>query len=406
MGFFALGVTYLQLPHFELDTVEALESSRILSLNSGPGLEFTPTLARNAARDSMSSSPGSLPMRTSLPRSPPSSVPNAGIVGPATAGVAGLGLGQPTNSVADRYVLPANNASRTSFPSTSPRSRNIALPSAVQRSTSAAYSGSPGGSVGSSSRLSREEPVSSIASRTRKESTGMRVSVCANNVLEALYYFAKKLHYKELPPGGVPIRRPSLVQPFKSSALSSGSPSLYGNSPSLKGSPLMAGPSLPSRPQAPPSPTTGRALGAFRSDPPVTSSPISAGVGIAAFRAGSSPVLPLRPSPPGGIGPSSLSERRFPAIASSVETGGSGSSTEKMASGAPSTSGGVGPVPVQRRKRYSSSFGYRYGASGGANSDVSAGSAEKGKEKEGDRVGVSTHSSCLLLRLFPYLKDA
>lgn len=77
-----------------------------------------------------------------------------------------------------------------------------------------------------------------------------------------------------------------------------------------------------------------------------------------------------------------------------------------MASGAPSTSGGVGPVPVQRRKRYSSSFGYRYGASGGANSDVSAGSAEKGKEKEGDRVGVSTHSSCLLLRLFPYLKDA
>ena len=174
MGYFKLGVTYLKLPHFELDTVEALESSRILSLNSGP--DFTPTLARNAARDSLSASPGSLPMRTSLPRSPPTSVPSAGIVGPATAGVAGLGLGQPTNSVADRFVLPANNASRTSFPSTSPRSRNIALPATVQRSTSAAQSGSPAGSIGSSSRLSREE-TASIASRTRRESMGMRVSV-------------------------------------------------------------------------------------------------------------------------------------------------------------------------------------------------------------------------------------
>ncbi|KAH8110911.1 autophagy-related protein 13-domain-containing protein [Phellopilus nigrolimitatus] len=193
MGVFALAVTYLAAPHFELDTVEALLSSRFLSLDAGP--DFTPTLARNAQRESVSGSPGSLPVRTSLPRSPPQSVPGNRGHGHGATGLdpgAGLGLnlgaGTPAvTSVADRFILPVggshtSSGSRASLPSTSPRARTTALPGPmqVQRSTSAqqppaAGSGSAG-SIGSSSRLSREEGregVSSIASRVRRESLGM-----------------------------------------------------------------------------------------------------------------------------------------------------------------------------------------------------------------------------------------
>ena len=220
---------------------------------------------------------------------------------------------------------------------------------------------------------------------------------------------ADNLHVQDMPSDGVPFRRPSVVQPFKSGALTSGSPSLYNASPSARtGSPLMISPSLPSRPPALPSPTRSRALNVFKSDPPVSSAPLSAGARLPTSRHGSSPVLPLRPSPPGGAGPSSLGDRRhFPAIASSVETGGSASSTERIAGSATGAGSGVDPVPVQRRKRYSSSFGHRYANSGGANSDVSAGSADKGKGKEGDPVSVSVYSSSKELRasLFMAMPD-
>ncbi|KAH8110916.1 autophagy-related protein 13-domain-containing protein [Phellopilus nigrolimitatus] len=374
MGVFALAVTYLAAPHFELDTVEALLSSRFLSLDAGP--DFTPTLARNAQRESVSGSPGSLPVRTSLPRSPPQSVPGNRGHGHGATGLdpgAGLGLnlgaGTPAvTSVADRFVLPVggshtSSGSRASLPSTSPRARTTALPGPmqVQRSTSAqqppaAGSGSAG-SIGSSSRLSREEGregVSSIASRVRRESLGMGRG-------------------SDLPsaPGPLLIRRQSAtVQPFKSSTLSSGSPSLYSNSPSLRHASPLAGatlPSIPGRPGGgPPSPTNTRAP-PFRGDAG-PSSPVTGGGGIAALRAGSSPVLPLRPSPSTPFAPSSLGERRFPASPSDAA--------------APPGAEPLAAPP--RRKRYSSSFGYRYAAVG---SDGSAGSGDKGKEVE--RTGQS-----------------
>ena len=174
MGVFSASVTYLKAPHFEIDTVEALLSSRFLSLDTGP--EFTPTLARTSQRESISGSPGSLPMRTSLPRSPPGDRTDK------DKSALGLALGAgTTTSVADRFVFPPSNhtaaGSRTSLPSTSPRSRNVPLPSAgaVQRSISAQAAGaSSAGSIGSSSRHSREEGRESLPSiaRVRRESMG------------------------------------------------------------------------------------------------------------------------------------------------------------------------------------------------------------------------------------------
>ncbi|KAI5120072.1 hypothetical protein M0805_002633 [Coniferiporia weirii] len=406
MGVFTLAVTYLAAPHFELDTVEALLSSRFLSLDTES--VFTPTLARNAQRESVtgstavSASPGSLPMRMGLPRSPPSSVPEGSVPPTITGTGAGLGLNfgagnTSAASVADRFVLPANNynaasGSRTSFPSTSPRARNIPLPppGQVHRSTSAQQTLAAGGSgsagsVGSSSRLSREEGregVSSIASRARRESLGMGRG-------------------SDLPSaqGPLSIRRPSTtVHPFKSSTLSSASPSLYSNSPSLRHASPLAGPALPSlpsplpafpgRPGGPPSPTSARGL-AFRSDAGPSSPVVGAGEGtgtvpgLQAFRAGSSPVLPLRPSPPTPFVPSSLGERRFPTSPVASTARMHGDAAYGVAPGV-----GTEPVTAPPRKRYSSSFGYRYAAAG---SDNSAGSGEKGKETE--RIGSASYLS-------------
>ena len=70
-GNITLSVRYLTNPHFHLDELESLLSSRFFSLDEGA--DFTPTLVKNQQRESLSSSPGSLPLRTSLPASPPTS---------------------------------------------------------------------------------------------------------------------------------------------------------------------------------------------------------------------------------------------------------------------------------------------------------------------------------------------
>lgn len=176
-GTISAAVTYLTAPHFQIDTLEALLSSRFL--DEGP--EFTPTLTRNQQRESLSTSPGSLPIRTSLPRSPPS---NAA-------------------SLADRFVLPAAG-SRTSFPSSSPRFRGANLP---------ALAGSTG-SGGSSSRLSQEGQVASaLPPRVRHESIGAgrssSVSVCLSfcivirKRLTLFRSYLRRLHLCRF--GGVPL---------------------------------------------------------------------------------------------------------------------------------------------------------------------------------------------------------
>ncbi|KAL5505015.1 ATG13 [Sanghuangporus vaninii] len=362
MGVFSVSVTYLKAPHFEIDTVEALLSSRFLSLDAGP--EFTPTLARTSQRESISGSPGSLPTRTTLPHSPPGDRTDRDKTG------LGLVLGTgTTSSIADRFVFPASNpvatGSRTSLPSTSPRSRNVPLLSAgpVQRSISAqaAAGAASAGSIGSSSRHSREEGRESLPSlaRVRRESMGRG---------------------SDLPSTPAPLlirRQSTTVSPFKSGTLSSGSPSLYSNSPSLRHASPLAGPSLPAAPAGrsstavSPSPTSTRATGGRGDAAAGPSSPITA------YRAGSSPVLPLRPSPPTPFAPSSLGERRYtpspaaPSPSAEIVTSG----TEPLAA-------------PPRRKRYSSSFGYRYGAAG---SEGSAGSGDKGKDPE--RPGSASYLS-------------
>jgi autophagy-related protein 13 len=148
MGTLSLSTRYLTSPNFQLDELESLLSSRFLSLDGGP--EFTPTLAKNQQRDSMSASPGSLPIRTALPRSPPS-------------------------SIADKFVLPAAHIRTTSLPGSVPSTRSIAPPISRVPSTGPSTS-----SVASSSRQdssgawSKDDGrlVSGIAARIRKESTG------------------------------------------------------------------------------------------------------------------------------------------------------------------------------------------------------------------------------------------
>lgn len=174
-------------------------------------------------------------------------------------------------------------------------------------------------------------------------------------------------------------RQSTTVNAFKSSTLLSSSPSMYSQSPTFRQGSPATGPTLPSappifptRPNMPPSPTSSRSM-AFRSSEIGVSSPLaSAGEkssGIAALYTGSSPVLPLRPSPPTPFAPSSLGERRPISIASTSQE-------------APQT---TQPLSAPPRKRYSSSFGYRRGVAG---SDGSGGSVDKGKEPERVEVGA------------------
>ena len=210
MGTLSLKATYLTQPHFRLDDLESLLSSRFLSLDEGP--EFTPTLIKNQQRDSLTTSPpGSLPLRTALPRSPPS-------------------------AIADRFVLPSTNNARTNFPSTggmgalsiSPGKGGLAQsPSLRPRTISGLDSGAASGvSETSSSRRSissvREDPQ--LASRLRRES----------------------LSSSPGSPSPLSARRPNI---FKSSTLSNATPpSLPSQPPSLRHNSPLSGPSLPSRP--------------------------------------------------------------------------------------------------------------------------------------------------------------
>ncbi|KAF8873265.1 autophagy-related protein 13-domain-containing protein [Infundibulicybe gibba] len=201
MGTLSLSATFLTSPNFQLDELESLLSSRFLSLDEGP--EFVPTLVKNQQRDSISSSPGSVAIRTSLPAS-------------------------PTSSVADKFVLP-------------PRTGNHTRSMSRQQEASSSATAWP---------LKEEypRPPSGLAvARLRKESTG---SIGRGSDLPSA------------PPSPLPIRRPHLnpVHPFKSNTLSSGS-SLHSPSPSLRqASPLSSVgiPSLSSRPIPSASPTAPR----------------------------------------------------------------------------------------------------------------------------------------------------
>ena len=149
MGTLSLTAKYLTSPNFQLDELESLLSSRFLSLDEGP--DFTPTLVKNQQRDSMSGLPGSL--RTSLPKSPPS-------------------------SIAGQFVLPLAHSRTSSLPSSqSPRS--VAALPLSRTSSNMATAGSTSALSVTSSRpegsatWSKEDgaPLTGITARIRKEST-------------------------------------------------------------------------------------------------------------------------------------------------------------------------------------------------------------------------------------------
>lgn len=142
MGNLCLAVTYLSSPSFQLDELESLLSSGFLSQDEGR--DFTPTLIKNKQRDSLSSSPGSLPTRTSLPLSPPM-------------------------SITDRFVLsPAVNTRTSSFStfgSGSPRTQNIAFPMGRRPSITGPGTSATAGSTSGVSDASSSRQGASIGSR-------------------------------------------------------------------------------------------------------------------------------------------------------------------------------------------------------------------------------------------------
>ena len=328
---------YLLTPDFKIFDRESLLSSRFLSQDEGP--EFTPTLRRAQQRDSLTSSPGSVPIRTSLPRSPPST------------------------SLPERFVLPPSHTRTTSLGGASPRPRPVALP--VTRTTSGA--GTTTASIsGVSDTSSIRHGTPSIGSR--EELTPSSLARLKSRTVSVLYCIALRcvalilIRSLQDSPSPVPIRRPalSMVNPFKSGTMSSGSPSLHSPSTSLRQhSPLTGGPSLPSRPTHS-SPTSSRA--------PVLPSPIGAGT---TSRLPGSPIPPPRPSPPmipsSGTGPSSLGDRKS---VGSAEGTGTPSDVSPLASGG---------------RRYRSSFGHRYAANPVVGS---AGSSTSGPIMT-ERAGVS-----------------
>lgn len=148
-----MSVRYLTNPHFQLDELESLLSSRFFSLDEGA--DFTPTLIKNQQRDSLSSSPGSLPLRTSLPASPPSST-------------------SLVDRLARQTPQPSQSHSRTtSFPTLGASTRQQPLqirPGAAPDS---------GGVISAQSSVSSRQEAPALLppnARLRKESMG---SVCA-----------------------------------------------------------------------------------------------------------------------------------------------------------------------------------------------------------------------------------
>jgi autophagy-related protein 13 len=206
MGTLSLRATYLAQPHFRVDDLESLLSSRFLSLDEGP--EFTPTLIKNQQRDSLTTPPpGSLPLRAVPPRSPPS-------------------------TIADRFVLPLTNNTRSNFPSTG--------------GTGALSVGLGKGSL-TRSPSSRPRIISSLdpgAASGISETPSSRRSISAAKEDPQL---ASRLWREG---SGSSARRPNI---FKSSSLSNTTSPLSPSQPlhHRRNSPL-SDPSLPSRSLTPP----------------------------------------------------------------------------------------------------------------------------------------------------------
>lgn len=175
MGTLSLYVKYLTSPSFQLDELESLLSSRFLSLDEGS--DFTPTLVKNQARESMfthAAPSGSL--RTNQSKSPSSSIAGQFILPPP---------GHPG-------VHPRSNSMSGMH---SPKTGHTALPMS-RTTTSATGAGSTSALSVTSSRQdssgtwSKEESALPSVARIRRESmstSGRSQAVCHYSFC-VLYY--------------------------------------------------------------------------------------------------------------------------------------------------------------------------------------------------------------------------
>ncbi|KAG7095008.1 hypothetical protein E1B28_005802 [Marasmius oreades] len=377
MGTLTLTSTYLSTPNFKVDELESLLSSNFMSLDVGP--EFTPTLVKNQQRDSLLSthegSPGSLPMRTSLPLSPPREISRPTSRLPSTSSRPASQLSpEDADAIADRFVLPTQTA-QMHYTSSSPPLPSTQRVFPITRATTTT-STTTTTSLLSAARLRKESLQRPMVSDTNLPSAISTTSTSSQPFPSSSGSIPPL--QTGLTPGAtsqtspISVRRPGLspVNPFKSGTLvdrtggnsssslglvgTGGSPSSFSSSlrnqvGAVEGSP-MSSTGLPSLPNffrvSGPGSSSGSATGSAIVGPPPHSPAPGSSVG--------SGVGGSRPSPP--FAPSSLSDR-----------GGGGT-------GVGSVGGGVGgEIPVPPRKRYSSSFGHRYSV-GSTGSGGSAGS--------------------------------
>ncbi|KAF9440104.1 hypothetical protein P691DRAFT_167778, partial [Macrolepiota fuliginosa MF-IS2] len=337
-GTLEFSVTYLATPHFEIDELESVLSSRFISADLNAGEGFVPTLNKSSSRQSQSHSPHR-PQREN-------------------------------ETIAERFILPSKNV----LPGSSASPRDPLARLRKESVASVHYTApSPTGSPRQrkQSLNSNSSPTSSIISQGPflSNSTTIQTTTAITSPL--------------------PIRRPNL-NPFKSNTISSPS----NSSPSI--SLRTGGPSSLSNPtnltlntNIPP---TNSPLTTTNPQPPTPlpqqPSSVSSNHSVhthlrhASLSGGTSTRPPISPIiPTGGAYPFIEREReRRMSTLSNMSVG----ERERVISnlgGGGEASGGTSPVPVPppTRKRYSSSFGHRYVGSGGSNpGGVGTGAGEGG----------------------------
>ncbi|EIN04650.1 hypothetical protein PUNSTDRAFT_122707 [Punctularia strigosozonata HHB-11173 SS5] len=352
-GTLAIRTTYLTHPNFAVDDLESLLSDRFLA--EGP--DFTPTLNKNLQRESLQAfprassaigrstsisgtgygaggTPSSLPFRTGLPGSPPSAT-----------------------SIADRFVLPSQPHTRTSSFSGTGSPRQLAVGSGTGIGTVPLPGQGVAGSPGAVSIVSHASHASSTGSGSRE---GMAVGAAARIRRESTGTGRGELSSSPAASSPLSMRRPSLVNPFKSGTVSSGSPStsLRNASPLSPAVATGTGPSTSFR-----SPIAT----AFQSQ-----SPIQVQASTSASR--------VPPSPSGiraGASASPLTQQEFAPSSLGQRSSVSNTSGE-----------GESTTATGKTKRYSSPFAHRYNQQQQQQSFSQAGTgAGAGTGAEGGEAG-------------------
>lgn len=350
MGSLALSATYLSSPTFQLDELESLLSSRFLSLDQRP---FTPTLAKNHLRDSLSSSSSSPPTRSPprpiYPSSSHSS--SSGIPLPLPDRQGGAGS-FPRQSLSSR---PLPRQSLTSIP----RQSSLAL-NPIGHSTSSGAPLPPSGLASTRLQLQQELSTSSSSLSPANSFTTSNPSTGAEQL-------------------GLPRRpQPQYPFPFKSNTIVSASSS---SSPGT-GLPSSLGAAIPAG--------LSERVGLYdRERERVVSLPQHSGVAL------SDPTAPPRLSQSRLLSHSrGASLSRGPSLQqrdrSTSRPPGSGAGLDPFIEPSTTTSAStsVGSGTSVPRKRYSSSFGHRYvpslggGTAAGAGGGDGSGSSAEDRDRE------------------------